>query len=173
MNDFIKSLFPLLGTALGGPAGTMLGGVAASFIADKLGLEAHTVESVKELLSAGKLSADQVAALKLAEIDFQKWTETNKVDVLKLEVADRGDARDMLKITRSNMPATLTIILGAGFFAVLGAMFVYPEVKESPPLMIMLGVLGSEFSSACKFWFGTTNSSADKNHMLANSQPVK
>jgi hypothetical protein len=173
MNDFLKTLFPLIGTALGGPAGTMLGGVAASFVAEKLGLADSTVEAVKEALSSGKLSADQIAALKLAEIDMKKWADTNKIDVMKVEAADRADARDMLKITRSKMPAVLTCFLGVAFISVLVLMFFKPEVKESAPLMIMLGVLGAEFSASCKFWLGTTNSSADKNQMLANSAPNK
>ena len=46
MNDWLKTLAPLLGTALGGP----LGGAAASFIADKLGIENKTIEAVSVLV---------------------------------------------------------------------------------------------------------------------------
>lgn len=165
MNDWLKTLAPLIGTALGGP----LGGAAAAFLADKLGIETKTVEAVSEVLNSGKMTPDQISAIKLAEIDFEKFTETNKIDVLKLAEAGVADARDMLKVTRSNMPAILTCILGTGFFLVLGGMFYWPEIKESAPLMIMLGVLGNEFSGSCKFWFGTTSSSAQKNQLLAQA----
>lgn len=89
--DWLKTLVPLLGTALGGP----LGGAAASFIADKLGIEGKTIEAVNDVLSSGKMSAEQVASLKLAEIDFKKFLEQNKIDVMKIEAADRDSARLM------------------------------------------------------------------------------
>jgi hypothetical protein len=161
--DWLKTLAPLLGTALGGP----LGGAAAAFIGDKLGLHEKTIEAVTAALTSGTLSPDQLTNIKLAEIEFKKFLETNKIDVLKIEAADRDSARNMMSITKAKTPAVLTYILGLGFFIVLFALFLVPGVKDSPPLMIMLGVLGAEFSAACKFWYGTTNSSGDKNALLA------
>ena len=166
--DFLKQLLPTLGTALGGP----LGGIAASFIADKLGVQEKTVKAVTEALSTGSMSPEQLSQLKLAEIEFEKYLQDNNIKLEDIAAKDRADARDLLKTTRSKMPAVLTCILGTGFFGVLGAMFAIPEIKESPPLMIMLGVLGSEFSASCKFWFGTTHGSQAKNDLLANSKPV-
>ena len=165
MNDLLKSLAPLLGTAIAGP----LGGIAASFLADKLGIETKTVEAVTDALSAGKMTPDQVASIKAAEIEFQKFLKINAIDLEKVHAGDRDSARNMLTVTRSKMPSILTAMLGTGFFGVLGAMFAWPEVKESAPLMIMLGVLGAEFSASCKFWFGTTSGSQNKNEMLAKA----
>tara|TARA_R110000868_G_scaffold374098_1_gene638491 strand:- start:294 stop:482 length:189 start_codon:yes stop_codon:yes gene_type:complete len=59
--DWLKQLAPLLGTALGGP----LGGAAASFIAGKLGIESNTIEAVTNVLNSGKLSPEQISAVKL------------------------------------------------------------------------------------------------------------
>ncbi len=167
--SLIKSVSPLIGGALGGP----LGAAAATFAASKLGLTKNTIEAVTEVLSSGKLTPEQISQLKLAELEFQKFLEENKIKLEEIAAGDRNSAREAFQITRSSTPTVLTYILGAGFFVVLGAMFAFPEVKESTPLMIMLGVLGSEFSGACKFWFGTTSNSKDKTAMLANSQPVK
>ena len=167
--SWLKTLAPMIGTALGGP----LGGAAAAFIADKLGLEAKTVEAVSEVLNSGKLSAEQISGIKLAEIEFQKFLEQNKIDLEKISAADRDSARNMLTATRSTVPAVLTYLLTCGFFGVLGAMFMYPEFKESAPLMIMLGSLGTAWTGACAFWFGTTASSQNKNQMLANAMPTR
>ena len=169
MNDFLKTLAPLLGTALGGP----LGGAAASFIADKLGLDSKDVKNISEVLNSGKMSPDQIAQIKLAELDFQKFLESNKIKIEEIAALDRGSAREMLKSTRSTVPAVLTYLLTLGFFGVLGAMFYSPELKESAPLMIMLGSLGTAWTSACAFWFGTTAGSKDKTDLLMNSTPVK
>jgi len=171
MNDILKGLLPLLGTALGGPAGTLLGGAAASFIADKLGLENKTVESVKAVLESGNLTPEQITQLKLAEIDFQKFLESNKIKIEEIAAADRASARDMLASTKARTPAVLTYLITSGFFGVLAAMFAYPEVKESAPLMIMLGSLGTAWTGCCAYWFGTTNGSQNKTDLIHRSIP--
>jgi hypothetical protein len=168
MMNWLKELAPLIGTALGGP----LGGMAASFVADKLGIEEKTVEAVNNVLNSGKMTADQVASLKLAEIDFKKFCETNKIDVLKIEAADRDSARKMQMATQSNMPAVLTTMITVGFFGVLGWMMYDDAVVNSPPLLIMLGSLGTAWTGACAFWFGTTKNSANKDALLAQSTPA-
>lgn len=167
--DWFKTLAPMLGTALGGP----IGGAAAAFIADKLGLESKTIEAVTEVLNSGKLSPDQISALKLAEIEFQKFLKNHDIKLEEIAAADRGSARNMHTTVRSTVPAVLTYLLTFGFFGVLAAMFMYPELKESAPLMIMLGSLGTAWTGACAFWFGTTNGSQTKNELLANSTPSK
>jgi len=167
--DWLKTLVPLLGTALGGP----LGGAAASFIADKLGIEGKTIEAVNDVLSSGKMSAEQVSALKLAEIDFKKFLEQNKIDVMKIEAADRDSARLMQTATKSSMPSVLTLLITLGFFGVLGWMLYDTRTMDSPPLLIMLGSLGTAWTGACAFWFGTTSGSQRKDTMLAQAMPTK
>lgn len=170
MNDWIKTLAPMIGTALGGP----LGGAAAAFLADKLGIESKTVEAVSEVLNSGKMSPDQIAQIKLAEVDFRKFLETNKIKMEEIAAADRNSARDLLKTTRSYVPAALTFIITAGYFITLiGMMTKVFTVSDSQVMLIMLGQLGTAWGVAIAFWFGTTSGSKDKTDILANSQPVK
>ena len=169
MNDWLKTLAPLIGTALGGP----LGGAAAAFLADRLGIESKTVEAVSEVLNSGKMTPEQITNIKQAEIEFQRFLESNKIRMEEISAADRASARDLLKVTNARTPAALTYIITLGFFGVLGGMFYWPEVKESAPLMIMLGSLGTAWTGACAFWFGTTHNSTQKTNMLANSTPPK
>lgn len=167
--QLIKTVAPLVGTALGGP----FGGVAASFIADKLGLEGKTVDAVTRALSDGKMTPEQISQIKLAELDMKKFMADHSLRTEQLAVENQKSARDMFTSTRAKTPAILTYLITLGFFGVLGAMFKWPEIKESAPLMIMLGSLGTAWTGACAFWFGTTHGSQSKNDMLANSQPVK
>ena len=167
--EWLKTLAPLIGTALGGP----LGGAAASFIADKLGIEDKTIEAVTNVLNSGKMSAEQIASIKLAEIDFQKFLKEHDIKLEEIAAADRGSARQMQISTKSSVPAVLTYLLTIGFFGVLGAMFKFPELKESAPLMIMLGSLATAWTGSVAFWFGTTHGSQAKNDLLANSTPNK
>lgn len=165
----LRSVGPSLATAIGGP----LAGAAATFLADKLGLPEKTVDSVTQALTGNNLTPEQITQIKVAELEFQKFLKANEIDLEKVYAADRAGARDLLKATGSYVPAALTFLITTGFFGVLTAMFVYPEVKESAPLMIMLGSLGTAWTGACAFWFGTTKNSQDKTNLLANSAPAK
>lgn len=165
--EWLKQIAPLVGTALGGP----LGGIAASFVADKLGVKESTVAAVTDALQSGSMTPEQLTQLKQAELEFKRFIEANKIKIEEINAADRASARDLLKTTKAHTPAVLTYIITLGFFGVLGAMFYWPEVKESAPLMIMLGSLGTAWTGACAFWFGTTHGSQSKNDLLANSVP--
>ena len=167
--DWLKTLAPMLGTALAGP----LGAAAASFIADKLGLGAKTIEAVSEVLNSGKLTPEQISSIKLAEIDFQKFLKEHDIKLEEISAGDRANARDMRKATNSQVPAVLTMLITFGFFGVLGWMLYDTKSVESPPLLIMLGSLGTAWTGACAFWFGTTSGSATKNQLLANSTPLR
>lgn len=161
--EWLKTIAPLIGTALGGP----LGGAAASFIAGKLGIPDATITAVTDVLNSGKMSPEQISGLKLAELEFQKFLEGNKIKLEDIAAADRGSARDMQIVTNSNMPAVLTIMVTLGFFGVLGWMMYDDSVINSPPLLIMLGSLGTAWTSCVAFWVGTTASSGKKDQMLA------
>jgi gas vesicle protein len=161
MNDLLKTIAPLLGTALGGP----LGGAAAAFIADKLGLESKDVKAVGEALSGNKLQPDQITQIKLAEIEFEKFCKQNAIDVAKLDFDNTKDARDMQKTTRSYFPATLSSGIVVGFFGILTSMLVF-EYKPTEPLLIMLGALGAAFGAVVNFWLGSSNGSQRKDQML-------
>ena len=167
--EWLKKLAPLLGAALGGP----LGGAAAAFLADRLGVDSKTVSAVTDVLNSGKMTPEQISAIRLAEIEFQKFLESNKIKLEEIEAADRGSARIMQAATKSAMPAVLTLLITFGFFGVLGWMLYDTTVVDNPPLLIMLGSLGTAWTGACAFWFGTTSGSKAKTDLLANSTPAR
>lgn len=167
--EWLKKLAPLLGAALGGP----LGGAAAAFLADRLGVDSKTVSAVTDVLNSGKMTPEQISAIRLAEIEFQKFLESNKIKLEEIEAADRGSARTMQAATKSAMPAVLTLLITFEFFGVLGWMLYDTTVVDNPPLLIMLGSLGTAWTGACAFWFGTTSGSKAKTDLLANSAPIK
>ena len=163
--DWLKTIAPLLGTALAGP----LGGAAASFIADKLGVKESTVEAVNNVLNSGKMSADQIAAIKLAEIDFQKFLESNKIDLEKIHAGDRDSARKLQIATQSVIPGILAIGVTLGFFGIL--LFLLTEgvpATGGDALLVMLGALGAAWGSVIAYYFGSSSGSAVKTSALAN-----
>jgi hypothetical protein len=158
----LKSVAPLVGNALGGP----LGGAAASFVADKLGIKEKTVEAVANVLSTSKLNPEQVAQIKEAELEFEKFCKTHNLDVMKVNLENTKDARAMQITTRSIMPAVMSVIITVGFFGILAYMLT-DDYKASEPLLVMLGSLGTAWVAVVNFWFGSSHGSMQKNEALA------
>lgn len=166
--SWIQSIAPVIGQALLGP----LGGAAAGFIADKLGVKEKTVEAVTEALNSNKLSADDIASLKLAEIEFQKFLKQNNIDLFALETKDKQSARDAMAATKSLTPSILTYLITVGFFGILTYMMT-DHYQSSEPLLVMLGSLGTAWTAAVSFWFGSSHGSQSKDKLLHSSQPVE
>ena len=169
LKALVKDLAPALGNALMGP----LGGVALSFLADKLGVEQKTVEAVTSAISDGKLTPEQVTSLKLAEIDFKKFCEEKEIDYVRIAEADRASAREMQIATQSRMPAVLTVLVTVGFFSVLALLFFHPELKGNEIVMLMVGQLSTVWAACVAFYVGTTHNSTQKTNLLAQSAPAK
>lgn len=165
--EWLKQLAPLLGTALAGP----LGGAAAAFLADKLGVEEKTVEAVTDAIASSKMTPDQVQSIKLAEIEFEKFLKQNQIDLEQIHADDRKDARGMLTATQSKVPAILSFTVTLGYFAILlGMMFGWLKVSDSQALLLMLGSLSTAWGMVMAFWFGTTSGSQAKNQLLLNAK---
>lgn len=165
--SFLKNFAPLIGTALGGP----LGAAAATFVADKLGIENKTVEAVSAAISGAKLSPDQIAGIRAAEVEFQTFCEQNKIDIVRMNHDNTKSARDMQIANKSKTPEILSFVITIGFFGILAYMLTM-EAKPGDALLIMLGSLGTAWAAVCNFWFGSTNGSARKTEMLAQAQPI-
>ena len=156
--DFLRGVAPALATALGGP----LAGAAATSIADKLGASSKTVEAVKELVAGNSLTPEQISQIKLAEIEFEKFLKQNAIDLEKIHAEDRSSARELQKATASNIPAILAVSVTIGFFGILGWMLA-SETPKSEALYIMLGSLGTAWTSIIAFYFGSSHGSSQKN----------
>jgi ABC-type dipeptide/oligopeptide/nickel transport system permease component len=170
MNDLLKTLAPLLGTAIAGPFGAM----AASFLADKLGVQEKTIAAVQDVLTSSTMTGEQITAIRQAEIEFKKWMGDNEIKKEQLVVQNTQGARDMQSLVRSNIPGTLALVIVSGFFAILICMMLgLLKVSDQQSLLILLGALSAGFGSVLNFYFGSSHGSQSKDVMLANSQPGK
>jgi hypothetical protein len=168
----IKTVAPWIGTALGGP----LGGMAVEAASNALGLTDKTTDALKQAL--GGATPEQMLALKQADqafaLSMQQLGFKQVEDLEAIAAGDRKDARDMQKITRSNVPAVLSISITLGYFLILtGLMVGFLKVADSQALLLMLGSLSTGWGIVISFWFGTTHSSGEKTALLAQSTPPK
>lgn len=165
---WLKTLAPTVATALGGP----LAGLAVEAVSKALGVDSDKIE---DTLQAGKLTGDQVLALKQAELDLQAKEKEFGFKFAELDVQDRKDARGMQTATRSRVPAALSAIVTIGYFSILGVMLAGQAAKlaDSQALLLMLGSLSTAWGMVMSFWFGSSSGSAEKTALLAKAQPIK
>jgi hypothetical protein len=102
--DWLKQIAPTIATAMGGP----LAGMAVSAISKAVGVDP---DKVGDMISNNKLTAEQIAQVKIAEIELQKQAQELGLNFEKLEVEDRKSAREMQATTRSIVPPALAAII--------------------------------------------------------------
>jgi hypothetical protein len=164
--DWLKQIAPTIATAFGGP----LAGMAVSAISKAIGVEP---DKVQDMISSNKLSAEQIAQLKIAEIELQKQAQELGLNFEKLAVDDRKSARDMQAATRSMVPPILATVVTVGFFGILGMMMTGKVDSSNPALMMMLGSLGTAWTGIIAYYFGSSAGSQAKTDLLSKAQPIK
>ena len=163
--DWLKAIAPTLATALGGP----LAGMAIELISKAIGV---APTAVTQVLQDQKLNADQIAGIQQAELALKSKAQEMGLDFEQLAVADRKSARDMQATVRSWLPAVLAMGVTLGFFGILlGLMLGYAHTSNE--LLVMLGGLGTAWSSVIAFYFGSSAGSQNKDQLLYNSVPNK
>jgi hypothetical protein len=160
--DWLKQIAPTIATALGGP----LAGMAVSAISKAIGVEP---DQVQDMIANNKLSAEQIAQVKIAEIELQKQAQELGLNFEKLEVEDRKSARDMQSATRSRMPPILAGAVTIGFFAIMVLMFFNKVDSSNPAILMMLGSLGTAWTGIIAYYFGSSAGSQAKTDILSRT----
>jgi hypothetical protein len=163
--DKLKGIFsavaPTIGAAYGGP----LGGVAMKFLADKFtGGDTGEVEDF--LLAADPA---QLKALKIADLEFKQHMKELDVDLERINVDDRADARDLAKKKSMWPQIVISTVYSLGYFGVLSAFVTGNlDVQEVHASMFngLLGVLSAAQIQIMNFWFGSSAGSKEKTQAL-------
>jgi hypothetical protein len=163
--DWLKQIAPTIATCLGGP----LAGLAVTAISKVLGVDE---DKVQDTIDQGKLSAEQITAIKQAEIELKDHAQQLGLNFEQLAVQDRASARDLQKETKSIIPPILSVLVTFGFFGILGGLM-SGKIMTSDALMLMLGSLGTAWTGIIAFYFGSSASSQAKDNMIHNSTPIK
>jgi hypothetical protein len=160
--EWLKQIAPTVASALGGP----LAGMAVSAISKAIGVDE---DKVGDLIANNKLTAEQIAQVKLAELELQKQAQDLGLNFEELAVDDRKSAREMQVATRSWVPPLLAASVTVGFFAVLGGMmFGRMSVADNTALTMMLGSLGTAWTGIIAYYFGSSAGSQAKTEMLGS-----
>jgi hypothetical protein len=164
MMDWLKQIAPTIATALGGP----LAGLAVDAISKAVGIDP---KDVNKTIAEGKLTADQIAQIKTAELAMAARAQEMGLDFEKIAVDDRKSARQMQSTTQSWIPGIMAIAVTIGFFGILVGLMT-EHFKTSDALMLMLGSLGTAWTGIIAFYFGSSAGSQKKDELLHQSSPT-
>ena len=167
--DLLKSFGPLIGsiaptiaTALGGP----VAGMAVKAISGAL--FGHENASEDDIMAAlANPNGDQLAALKKIDADFKVQMKSLDIDLERISAADRDSARNMEIQTRDWIPRVLAVGVTLGFFGIVGYILHYglpPTGGEA--LLMLIGTLGTAWTSVMGFYFGSSAGSKQKTDAL-------
>jgi plasmid maintenance system antidote protein VapI len=164
--EWLKQIAPTIATAMGGP----LAGMAVSAISKAIGVDE---DKVSDLIKDNKLTAEQIAQVKIAEIELQKQAQELGLNFEKLAVDDRKSAREMQATTRSIVPPVLAAIVTVGFFGILVMMLLGKVDSNNPPILMMLGSLGTAWTGIIAYYFGSSAGSQAKTDLLSKAPAIK
>lgn len=160
--DWLKKLAPTVASALMGP----LAGVAIGALSDAMGVDKGKVQ---DILSTGSLTGDQLAQVKIAEIELKKHELDNGFKFAELEFRDRDSARqrEMAIKDRTNSILAYTVV-GAFIAVVAGTLAGYAKV-ESVLAGTLIGYLSAKAEQVLAYYFGSSRGSKDKDSAFANA----
>jgi hypothetical protein len=163
--SWLEQVAPTIATALGGP----LAGLAVEAVSKALGVSG---DEAKTILDEGKMSADQIAQVKVAELELQKQAQALGLNFEQLAVADRKSARDMQIATKSLLVPTLAIIIVVSFIGVVVGTMLGMSHIESAMAGTLVGYLSAKAEQVVAFYFGSSAGSQRKDELLHQSTPM-
>ena len=166
----VKSVAPVLGTALGGP----LGGMAVKAIGSALlGDEAEQLDEKsieKRIASVIEHDTDALLKIKQADQQFEARMRELDIDLERINAADRDSARDLQKTNKTLIVPVLATITVACFFGVVFWVLTGRVTLESTLLGFVLGQVSSKAEQVYNFFFGSSAGSKQKTDALAQAQ---
>jgi len=149
VKGIIGAVAPTIGTALGGPMGSM----ASKMVADALGCE-PTPKKIEQAVQAA--TPEQLAELKKIDAEFDVKMKELDVDLFALETADIQDARG--KFSKDWTSRIMGITVVGGFMGYIFLVTLQPPEQNSEALInLVLGYLGGLASAVISFYFGASN----------------
>jgi gas vesicle protein len=153
----LADVAPLIGTAIGGPAG----GAVGALVANTLGVK----NNPQAIAQAIKQNPDALVKIKQLESDERQQFRQLALETTRLELQNQQHAREQHK--DHWMPATITLVLAIMVCAMFGIIVfsTIPPGKENL-LYMLVGQVLTAFLTSVAFWIGTSRSSAEKTKLM-------
>ena len=158
--SILKTVAPVLGTAIGGP----FGGMASKFLIDALGGDENTTEDqMQKMIETA--SPETLLKLKTIDGDFKVKMRELGIKEKDLDIQDRAGARAMGIKTTLLPQMIISTIFVLAFSVILYTVFTESiEMTETQKTMTtyLLGILSAGMIQVMNFWFGSSSGSKEK-----------
>jgi hypothetical protein len=161
----VKSIAPLIGTAIGGP----FGGMATAAITSVLGVDKNSSEAQIEA-AVKNATPEQLVALKSADQAFK--VQMRELDIAEddLHAKDRDSARNReIALGGDWVVQTLAVVIMVGFLAMCGYLLGYGlgEGVSAGLAGTVVGYVSAKAEQVCSYYFGSSKGSKDKTTLSA------
>ncbi len=164
--DIVKTVAPVLGTAIGGPFGGMAVKKLASIALGEDIVDQHPAEELERKLD--QISWDDpeiLLQIKQADQSFEKEMKSLGVDVLKIDAEDRKSARQMAMGTTLKPQVILATVYVVAFATILYFVFsgkVNLDGPQADMANVLIGILSAGLVQIMNFFFGSSSGSKEK-----------
>ena len=165
----IKAIAPTVASALGGP---LAGGMVA-FLGDLLGIAEPTQDKIAKAFENGQLTGDQIAAIKLKEMELQAEEQERGFRYSELEFKDREGARNREIQTGDKVNRNLAYFIVGAFVAMVGCTLAGLTKADTVLAGTLIGYLSAKAEQVLAYYFGSSKGDDKKSDLLAQAQPVK
>jgi hypothetical protein len=157
IKGIVGNIAPLVGTALGGPAGAAIGGMVSS----ALGVD-NTPDAV-----AQALKSNPEAAIKLRQFELENEQDIRQhaFKILNAELNDKQGARE----THKHNPMPMLICIALTFMVSGGAYMLFTmdiPVDNKNIANLLFGTVLGQWGASIAYWVGTTRASSEKTRLL-------
>ena len=148
----IKNLVGAVAPTIAAAIGTPVAGAAVQILTSALGCKADE-RSIEQAVQ--QASAEDLAKIREAELEFEAKMAEMNVDVFALETADKQDAR-----AKFSKDWTARAIAIGSLLAFIGYIFLVtiqpPDQNSDAIINLVLGYLGGTVSAIISFYFGAS-----------------
>jgi hypothetical protein len=163
----LKQIAPTVATAFLGP----LGGVAVSAVGNLLGVSDATQDKIASAIQSATMTPEQVSQLKQLELEYKAKEQELGFKYADLAFQDRDSARKANVAGGVQKPLFwMSMCLLAIGLGVEGVVLFKGYPPEIPEIIVgrVLGLMDAVVMLVLSYWYGTTASSSEKNHLLAS-----
>lgn len=169
MEEFLKSVAPTVASALLGP----FAGVAVAGLGKILGIDSATQEAVTKVFQEGKLTPEQLSAIKELEMKYKAEEEERGFRYAELAFKDRDSARKWN--TEGGIQGRMFVLSCILLVLTIGCEMIvlfngYPDDKI-PEMVVgrILGLMDAVCMLVLSYHYGTTQNSQQKSSLLAQT----
>lgn len=172
IKEVIGKLAPTVASALLGP----MGGAAVAAIGGILGISEPTQDKISDIIKSGQMTSEQVANIRVLELQYQNDEKERGFKFAELEFKDRDSARNANVAGGTQMAlfwlslVILVVTLGTEVVVLFNG---YPQTLPEIVVGRVLGLMDSVAMMVLAYWYGSSSGSKAKTDLLAQADAIK